>query len=204
MSTTITIYLKNMAGDLRPLEVDPSCTEADLLTRLLQLDPVSYPRNRTSILSPGPLEHEGIVSIWVEAGPYVETWEEKGQERIRFVVPFAKDTLHIQRVFLLRTRVWFTARFASSESNKYTLPICATLYDAIHLIWPEVTPSDMQDISSFVEEYLSHESVQKGIIYHYEYSPKEPIQCECGTIVQRSSMKNHTQSIVHINHHLDH
>lgn len=189
---TLTIYLKNLAGDLLPLSADPSWGETELLAHLTALDPGNYPPKRTQILRPpGPLEAEEVIVVWVEAGPYVERWESEGKQHVRYVVPFPHGVLHVRRILLFHTWVRFYAKHVSHERDEPEIvQPCATLYEAIRAVWPEVTPGDMQTIYSVILPDLEKEAVRKGMIYCYEYFQEEPMECACGLIVPRSALSS--------------
>lgn len=200
-TTPITIYLKNMAGDVIPIEADRSWSEEDLLARMAMLYPGKYPSGRTQLLRPsGPLEEE-VVSVWVETGPYVERWMENGKSRVRYILPYEHGVIHIRRIILFYSWVRFYAERVLTEPDAKPSPDTVipypTLYESIRAVWPEVTPSDMRQIYSVILPDLEEESVKKGLIYTYEYSQEEPLECECGLVVQRCDLLCHEKSAEH-------
>jgi hypothetical protein len=69
-----------------------------------------------------------------------------------------------------------------------------TLYEAIRVVWPEVTPGDMRQIYSVVVQDVEQEATDKGVIYQMEYSQEEPVECACGLVIQRSFLLSHQKS----------
>jgi len=198
-STPITVYLKNLAGEILPMEADRSWSEEELLARMAALSLVKYPLGRTQILRPsGPLEDQEILPIWVEAGPYVERWVEDGRSHVRYVVPYEHGVIHIRRILLHYTWVRFYAERVLDEPSSEHVHPYMTLYEALRAVWPEVTPSDMRQVYSVILPDLEKESIQKGLIYNYEYFQEEPVECECGMIVERFDLSRHEKSVEHL------
>lgn len=195
MTSPLTVYLKNLAGNVLPLQAAADWGEAELLTALVARDPMTYPLGRTKILRPpGPLEEEEVISVWVEAGPYVERWED-GTSQVRYVIPYEHGVIHVQRIFLFHTWVRFYAKHVSPEREEPEIvQPCATLYEAIRTVWPEVSPAEMRVIYSVILPDLEKESIRKGMIYCYEYYQEEPMECECGAIVPRSAFSSYGNS----------
>lgn len=198
----ITVYLKNMAGEIISIEAQEGWSEVELLSRLSAMNLGKYPSGRTQILrSPGPLEKDEIMPIWVEAGPYVERWEENEKSHVRYIVPLEDSVLHIRRILVYYTWVrFYVVRVYSMDSDtdkmEDVVPY-ASLYEAIHTVWPEVTPTDMRGIYSIILPDLEKEATRKGRIYYYQYSQEEPVECECGLIVQRSLLYSHKKKLEH-------
>lgn len=191
-----------MAGEITPVEAQEGWSEVELLSRLSAMNLGKYPLGRTQILRPpGPLEKDEIMPIWIEAGPYVERWEENGKSQVRYIVPLGDSVLHIRRILKHYTWVRFHGvrvyhADPNTENRNDVIPY-ASLYEAIQAVWPEVTPTDMREIYSIILPDLEKESVQKGLIYNYQYSQEEPVECDCGLIVQRSILYLHVKSQEH-------
>ena len=209
------IYVKNMSGDLVSLDVPSEYNLQVVIDLLYSVDPVLYPPSRTLLFrasSQGqdsdtgdskdvepPFQEGEILSVFVSEAPTIEkgTFPIGGQPYVRFVIPIADKTLYIYRNFMFQTVV-----YGMSLSSVVTRPsdshgYARTLYDAVLALHPDVTPDQMLDVYDFVFPYLEQEQHDLGLEYTHEYNPKEPILCECGSVVQRSSLRGHEASKKH-------
>lgn len=145
----ITIYVKNMAGEVLPLELDSSSTVHDIALQLFRIEPELYPLQRTQILRTWLEEEESsedeseedqeeqktvdppliegeIVSVFVLDEVRVETgrFPEGGKPYTRLLVPFQGMTLYLY-VMSYRTCLRpseLTATYAASFSPQVTKP----------------------------------------------------------------------------------
>lgn len=202
----ITIYLKNMAGDITPLSVDPSWQDADLLAHLR-----SEQKDRgviTLLRSPGPLEDGEIISVWVEEGIYVTQMRVKGKMRTRFVIPIQRsdgdiDELYISRIMMLPRST--TSWYIDVHKGGYQEGVSGTfggiddaLYRALYRAGYPLSPSTMRTLYSLIDEHLpmTEEIDGKLHIHHYTYSSEEPMECSCGEVVLRREFEGHQDTHV--------
>lgn len=207
------IYVKNMSGDLVSLEVPSEYNLQVVLDLLHSIDPHTYPRSRTILFRvpsqqddfgdskevEPPFQEGDILSVFISDAPTIEkgTFPIGGQPYVRFVIPIADKTLYIYRVLQFRV-----VTYGMSLSPVVTRPsdsygYARTLYDAVRAIHSDVTPDQMLDIYDHVFPYLDQEAHDFGCELIHEFNPKEPIQCECGSVVQRSSLRGHESTKKH-------
>ena len=209
--TMTRIYIKNMAGDLFPLEVTPSNNLQVILQALYALDPIAYPSFRTTVfripqddeedskeVEPVIQEDEAFY-VFVSDGPVIEkgTFPIGGQPYVRFVIPIAGKTIYIYRNHMFETIVYGMSLSPlvtrPSDSHRYA----RTLYDAVRAVHSDVTPAEMLEVYDTVFPYLEQEQLDNNLQYKHEFNPKEPIECECGSVIQRSSLTGHDASKKH-------
>lgn len=208
------IYVKNLSGDLIPLEVPSEYNLQVVLDLLHSIDPVLYPLSRTILFRvpsqqeedfgdskeiDHPFQEGEIISVFVSDAPTIEkgTFPIGGQPYVRFVIPIAEKTLYIYRNFMFSV-----VTYGMSLSPVVTRPsdshgYARTLYDAVRAIHPDVTPDQMLDIYDVVFPYLEQEALDHRVTLTHEFNPKEPILCECGSLVQRSSLRGHQATKKH-------
>jgi hypothetical protein len=204
---TTRIHIKNMAGDLFPLQVEPSNDLQTILSALHSIDPIMYPLSRTLLFRvPSNEEDEGdskevepffqddeVISVFVSDAPTVEkgVFPLGGQPYVRFVIPIADKIIYLYRNFMYETVVYGTSLSARvtrpSDSHGYA----RTLYDAVLAVHPDVTPEQMLDVYDIVFPYLEQEGHDLGREIRHEYNPKEPIRAPSGFVVQRSGLTRH-------------
>ena len=210
------IYIKNMSGDLVSLEVTSEYNLQVVLDLLYSIDPVSYPRSRTLLFRvpsqqqeeqdfgdskevDPPFQEGDILSVFISDAPTIEkgSYPIGGQPYVRFVIPIADKTLYIYRNFRFQVVTYGMTLSpvvtCPSDSHGYA----RTLYDAVRVIHPDVTPDQMLDIYDHVFPYLEQEAHDQNVTLTHEFNPKEPIQCECGSVVQRSSLRGHESTKKH-------
>ncbi len=148
--STLTVYIKNMAGDVSPLEVDSSATKDDIALLLFHMEPELYPLQRTLVLrtwleesseseSEGEEEEEEehksvdpplmdgeVLSVFVMEEVRVETgrFPQGGKPYTRLLIPFEGMTLYLY-VMGYRTCLRpdeLTATYGASFSPQVTSP----------------------------------------------------------------------------------
>lgn len=211
------IYVKNLSGDLVSLDVPSEYNLQVVLDFLYSIDPVSYPSSRTLLFRvpsqqlleeqdfgdskevEPPFQEGEILSVFVSEAPTIEkgSFPIGGQPYVRFVIPIADKTLYIYRNFMFQVVTYGMTLSPvvtrPSDSHGYA----RTLYDAVLAIHPDVTPDQMLDIYDHVFPYLEQEAHDFGWELTHEFNPKEPIQCECGSVIQRSSLRGHESTKKH-------
>lgn len=200
---SITIYLKNLAGDITSLEVDPTWTASHLLENLRLQDEEAYPPGRTRLLrSPGPFEEGEVISIWIEDSVYMKRVIEKGKEHIRFVIPIKEVDdqkegveLHVEcgLMWPRYDTAWMIRRVVGQMKEKF-IGAHWVLYDALCQSGYTPSPSIMRTLYQLIDAHLTTRTEEhRGKIYTYQfiYSEEEPVECDCGEIVLRGELAEH-------------
>jgi hypothetical protein len=89
--------------------------------------------------------------------------------------------------------------FPEATSDKYKKSgESVTLLWVIRTILPDVEPSQMKYLYDIVLPYYEELGREEERKYVHTYWSKEPMECDCGSIVQRSSMAGHKKTKKHI------
>jgi hypothetical protein len=214
MSTPITIYIKNMAGEMSPLEVSRGTTPSQLVKQLSALNKEVYPIGRTVILQEEeqkeevPLTEEEVVCVFVKEGAQKESGcFIGGKPYTRLLIPFDDQTLYL---YVMSYHVGYLCNglrrveYGASLSPEITKPsetfqskgLC--LYEIVRDLVPDVTPSQMKYLYSIVLPYYDELAREENVIYHHYYNEKERIECDCGSIIQQSSVSSHQKTKKHM------
>jgi len=207
MSSAISVFIKNMAGDLTLLEVPTGTKVEDMPSRLTELDREAYPPYRTRVFrlkeedeKDTVLKEEDILSVLILDQPEPETgvFPQGGKPYTRCVLQVGDKTVYLYLMSWGVSRLFRQSDFAISFSPEVTKPSTTfisegmCLYDMVHNVIPDITPSQMKNLYDVVNPYY------EKLGYLHRYNPQEPIECECGSIVKRSSMPGHKKTKNHI------
>lgn len=223
MSATdlITVYVKNLAGDLFPLEVEPTLPLHEIAHELTLSDPEAYPIGRVQLLRlpqsdedeegdekefQPPLSPEEVLAVVIMDSARLEQgiWPQGGQTYTRLVIPFRGQPLYLYLTYHgngFRERTWM---FGTSLSPAVTKPSETIrgqhhfLYQTMKTAVPDVTPAEMSALYEVVIPYCNE--LEKGDEYAYLhlFDPKEPVECGCGSVVKRSGLTAHTKTKKHM------
>lgn len=222
-ATTITVHIKNMAGDLLPMEVPIGTKNEALIQRLTTLYSSLYPRHRTHIFrsdngedekkAKHPLEDGEIIVAFVSEGAVKETgifgdepWvfkEWRGKSYTRFRVPIGDVYLYVYALSVPMIAGSARQCYYRVSLSPYPFTRGAAEVDGyvlyrlvVHLL-PEVTPEEMKVLYDIVESYYEELSCEDNIKYNHSYAMDEPVACDCGVLVQRSAMPPHCKTKRH-------
>lgn len=207
----ISIYLKTMAGEIFPMEVNPSDSLLEIAQQATAQDPEQFPSGRTKVMRMEEQEEqkedltaEETLLVFITEGLRLESgvFPEGGKKYHRWVIPFRGRTLY------LYTSQWFSrftgqllAEYAASWSPEVTKPsaLCSsmTLYVLMKAVAPDVTPQEMTMLYDIVLPYYQELSEKTGRHIDHEYSGSEPLICGCGSVIQRKSMRTHVHTKKH-------
>ena len=210
-TSTVTVFIKNMSGDVLPLNVSCDATLDEIADQLTLTHP-EFPEQRTRLFrfpegeeKQAPVEEGDVLMAIVEVS-FEErgVWSKGGQHYVRFAIPFRGRTMYVYpRVFYDTYLFDLTYRPETTTLRDVTEYSGRTLYDVICMTEPDVTPEEMSVFYDAMADYL--DVLYNMYIYHdtnprelkERFNPKEPIRCECGSIVQRSGWRSHTKTEKH-------
>lgn len=217
----ITIYIKNLAGDLFPIDVEPTLPLHEIAQQLTLSDPEAYPINRVCLFrfpqeeeeeqgdekeSPPPLSPDDILSVYI-LDPYrIEhgVFPQGGEPYSRIVFPFRGRTLYLYLTSYESGSCTRTIQFAVSWTPDVTKPPETFhahhlyLYQTMKTFIPDVTPTEMRTLYDIVLPYCDQMGTANGCKYIHTLHPKEPVECQCGAIIKRSGMLSHIRTKKHI------
>lgn len=220
MSATdlITVYVKNLAGDLFPLEVEPTLPLYEIANELTLSDPETYPRGRIQLVRlpqtdeegdekdfQPPLSPEEVLAVIVLDPPHLEqgVFPQGGQPYTRIVSSFRGQTLYLYLVpygsgFRERTLNFGVSWSAEVTKPSETIPTQHHfLYQTMATVVPDVTPAEMAALYEVVTPYCDQLGNDDGYTYFHYLDPKEPLECGCGSVVKRSGLKAHENTKKH-------
>jgi len=217
MSSAISVFVKNMAGDMTLLEVPTGTKVEDMPSRLTELDSEAYPPYRTHVFRSTEeeekdtiLREEDILAVLIIDLPEPETGVfphhgrsycgnacTRGKPYTRFVFQFGDITIYLYGMIWEGCCDSKQTQFAISLSPELNNPsvfashgmvLYQTVLDVI-----DIAPSQMKNIYDVVNPYY-----EKLGGYVHSYNPREPVECDCGSVVLRSSMPAHKKTKKHI------
>ena len=220
MSATdlITVYVKNLAGDLFPLEVEPTLPLHEIANELTLSDPEAYPIGRVQLLRlpqsdeegdekefQPPLSPEEVLAVVIMDSARLEhgVFPQGGQTYTRIALPFRGKPLYLYLVPYgsgFRERTWMFGTSLSAEVTKPSETIQGKhhfLYQTMTTVVPDVTPGEMSVLYEMVIPYCDELEKGDDYTYHHLFDPKEPVECGCGSIVKRSGLTAHTKTKKH-------
>jgi hypothetical protein len=207
MSATVTVFVKNMGGDVLPLNVSSHTTLPQIAQQLSLVYP-EYPASLTQLFrfpegeekESSPVEEGTVLVAVVRNAPVKETgfWSIGGQPYIRFAFPFRGRTLYIYPIYSYDI-AWYALTFQQETTKLSAVRETdgSILYNEVSQLVPDVTPQEMSEFYEVLIPYYKELSEKTGRVFRQEYRPKEPLVCECGSVVQRSSMSGHVKTKKH-------
>jgi hypothetical protein len=216
---SIQIYLKTMAGDLFPLEVEPSTSLTDVAKKASSQFPEQFPSGRTKVLleeEQKELEAEQVLVAMVlvpyrESGVFPVGSESylEGQSYVRYVIPFRGESVYVYLLGYVckhRGKVWCQGMYGASLSPdpadlilRYKWFEC-NLTETMQCILPDVSPHETRMIREITTPYFVEVTEQGDFTEPFRESIQldEPIACGCGSVVKHIGMKSHLKTKKHV------
>jgi hypothetical protein len=213
----IRISLKNMAGEIFPMEVDPSSSLLEIAQLASAQDPEQFPPGRTKIMRMDEEQKEDLTAdetllVVITEGPRLESgvFPQDGKPYDRWVIPFRERTLYLY-TFQNHFRSFSSSGYAASWSSEVKRPSMLftsnVLYDLIRILvadndltkihTSDVTPQEMKMLYDIVIPYYQELDNKTGHLTEHLYNSSEPVSCECGSIVKRNSLRTHVHTRKH-------
>ena len=208
---SVSIYLKNVAGDLFPLDVAPSASLEDIAEQASASHPEPFPPGRTKVLSMEDSkeheEHEMLLVVVLDS-PVMEKgiYPQGGQPYTRWSVSLRGETYYIYLNNYWRGpgRIDVHTQYAVGVREKVTKPseshsgFSGCLWGLVKLYVPDVTPKEMKRLRETVEPYFQEMAANQGWGQIIQYISKdEPMECGCGSVVKYSGLKSHEKTKKH-------
>ena len=212
---SVSIYLKNIAGDLFPLDVAPSASLEEIAEQASASHPEPFPPGRTKVLSmEDSKEHEEgeMLLVVVLDSPIMEKgiYPQGGQPYTRWSVSLRgkKHYLYINKFHSPWGKNILEPDYAFGVKENVTKPseshsgLSTDLWHLVKLYVPDVTPNEMNGLREMVEPYLQqveqpnnkHPNGREIVQY---ISKDEPMECGCGSVVKYSGLKSHEKTKKH-------
>lgn len=217
MSTEyITVHLKTLAGEILPLHVKESSSLQEISLLASTQYPDQLPPRRTKIIpfseedqdlkSQEAVQDGQLLLVVIQDAPTLEMGLfEDGNPYERFAIPFRDQIMYLYMLsYRSRIQQVTLAEYAISLTPDITLPSKTflrqgrVLYELIRALFPDVTPQEMKELYDIVMPYWQELTYRKGHGFIHTRSPKEPILCDCGSIIQHTSMRTHLKSRKHM------
>jgi len=209
----MSIYLKNMAGEMIPMKVDPSASLLEIAQQASVQDPKQFPPGRTSVMRLEEEQKESLTAdetllVFITEGPYLESgvFPKGGKPYDRWVIPFRGQTLYLytqkHHNKFAGVSIFIISEYSVSWSPEVTkpthLPRSTILYDLMKWFISDVTPQEMTMLYDIVLPYYQELDKKKGQVSTAQiYNPSEPLQCGCGSIIKRKSLYDHDHTRKH-------
>jgi hypothetical protein len=217
---SITIHVKNMAGDMTTLTVPPATKVDDVPSHLSELDHYLFPHFRTTVmrmlgeeeakevLETGLSDGDVLVSFVSETVAVQSSIDVTGNDNIiagwseRLVFPIdSHSTLYLYPRFRgagasngLHVRLIQPAlELVHPTFTRFgdTLFLSRTLRDLVDGI---TTPQIKAIYDIVTDFYRTHHPYEDFLL---EWAPEEPYECECGSTIKRTSIPSHLKTKKH-------
>ena len=214
---SVSIYLKNIAGDLFPLDVAPSASLEEIADQASASHPESFPPGRTKVLSmeeheehEEDEEHEKdeMLLVVVLDGPVIDTgvYSDDGESYERWNIALRGEMYYIYLIDyglqpLTGERATIYAVCVTEEvtnsldthSRSHSF-----LWDLITFYIPDVTPKEMKMVRDILEPAVQAMAEAKGWDNIVQLiSKNERVECGCGSVVKYSGLKIHEKTKKH-------
>jgi len=224
--SVITVYVKNMAGDLVSVELSAGSSVEQLVQTLYVMDKSLYPSQRTHVYrssmeekkeekeenkKPVPLEDGEVVSVFVseeytkKTGIFEEDIKTPGGVAVRkgapytqFIVPIANKTIYLYAVGEQYGRPNNYLYFLASFASDVDDNYCVTRRCGYRLY--DVMKDMFYSITPGQMKTLYDiiDSHYKDSGYIQDYNKNENVMCDCGSIVRRMCLIGHYTMKKHI------
>ena len=208
---SVSIYLKNIAGDLFPLDVAPSTSLEEIADQASVSHPESFPPGRTKVLSMEEnKEHEKdeMLLVVVLDGPVIDTgaYSDDGESYERWNIALRGEMYYIYIIDygwkpLTGERAPIYAIGVTEEVTNsldtHSRP-SSFLWDLITFYIPDVTPKEMKRVREILEPAVQAMAEDEGWDEIVQLiSKNEPVECGCGSVVKYSGLKVHEKTKKH-------
>ena len=224
---SITVHIKNMAGEITSLEVPQGTKVWDLPQHLSDMDEKQFPYFRTKVMRMEQEEKEEMREEVMEGDVLisfvsaVSEMTQKLPEKInlcaatssekpttRLVLPIGRESLFIYPRSMYTHRVKGRTIHCEVEhyipcSAQYPKPLHRSqihkpyLALAIREFVPTITAPQMEAIHEIVRQYYRELDPQNKENFQLEYPPSETYPCGCGSVIKGSSTASHIKTKKH-------
>ena len=215
--SSITIYVKNMAGEMITLEVPQGSTLEEIPTRLSELDEKQFPYFCTKVMRMEAEEKEEMKEEVMEGEILVSFVSTVGVEKVireelespltRLILPFGKEFIYIYPMSRHagggRIICCGVEHFIPS-SEQCPTPRCRSearassyLATAVRNLVPSITAPQLEAIHEIVRQYYRELGAQTKEKFQLLYPPEMSYKCGCGSVIKGSSTASHEKTKKH-------